>query len=263
MKTLELFAGSQSFTKVAKEFGFETFTSDISDIKGINYVVDILNFDVNKVPFVPDVIWASPDYATWSKASGCLPFDSKSLEPKTEKATLAFVVIDKTIEIINYYLNLNKDLKFYIENPQSRLQKYLQAGTLFSPIPRLVVIDQCQYGREYKKTTHIFTNDMSWKIRQRCQGTDKCNHLKSIKNIGDTHRNKKDILSSLYYVRAKIPYQLCFDILSSLTKNITEVDLAVFEQKEQKPPKKKVCKVLKYRLQKAYKTTKNYQASYY
>jgi|GEM_PF-4841116 len=31
MKILELFAGSQSFTNVAKELGYETFTSDIAE----------------------------------------------------------------------------------------------------------------------------------------------------------------------------------------------------------------------------------------
>ena len=42
MKVLELFAGSCSFTNVAKEYGFETFTTDHKDFEGIDYVTDFL-----------------------------------------------------------------------------------------------------------------------------------------------------------------------------------------------------------------------------
>ena len=60
MKLLELFAGSRSFCKEAEKAGWETFSSDFKPFEGIDYVVNILEFDVNKVPFIPDVIHASP-----------------------------------------------------------------------------------------------------------------------------------------------------------------------------------------------------------
>ena len=48
MKVLELFAGSRSIGKAAEDLGFEVFSSDITDFgNGIDYVTDILNFDVN------------------------------------------------------------------------------------------------------------------------------------------------------------------------------------------------------------------------
>ncbi|GEM_PF-682347 len=216
MKVLELFAGSQSFTNVAKELGYETFTNDIADLQGIDYVVDIMNFEVNRVPFIPNVIWASPDCATWSKAAGKIHFDSKKLIPKTAKAAKAFDIIDKTIEIIFHFLKLNRELKYYIENPEGKMQKYLQAGTLFGKIPRLVVIDQCQYGREFKKTTHIFTNDFDWKPKQRCPGLPICTHTGNIKNARSGMKTSLGKIANLrYYERAKIPYQLCFEILSN------------------------------------------------
>lgn len=213
---IELFAGSQSFSNVARLKGFKTFTSDIADMPGIDYPVDILDFDVEMVPFIPDAIWASPDCSTWSKASGNLHFDAKSLTPKTQKAKKSFLIIDKTIEIIFHFLNLNPDLKYYIENPRGRMQKYLQAGTLFGKIPRLIVLDQCQYGREYQKTTHIFTNDIKFRERRRCPGIKKCGHQKNFKNHGDSKINKNGWLSSNYYERAKIPFELCDDILSNI-----------------------------------------------
>jgi hypothetical protein len=60
MKVLELFAGSRSVGKAAEKLGMEVFSSDINNFEGINYVVNILEFDYDKVPFKPDVIWASP-----------------------------------------------------------------------------------------------------------------------------------------------------------------------------------------------------------
>lgn len=214
IKCLELFAGSQSFTKVAKELNYFTYTSDILPIKGIDYVVDILDFNKSKVPFIPDVIWASPDCAAWSKAAGNIHFKSKSLVPQTEKAANAFKIIDKTIEIIFYFLTFNRELKYYIENPEGKMQKYLQAGTLFGKIPRLVTIDQCQYGREFQKTTHIFTNNMNWKPKNRCKGLPNCHHIHNTKNSWVGMKTSLGALDrKAYYERAKIPYQLCKEIL--------------------------------------------------
>ena len=214
LKTLELFAGSQSFSKVAKDLGFETFTSDIAELDGIDYISDIMNFDTNKVPFIPNIIWASPDCSTWSKVAGNIHFNTKSLTPKTEKAAKGFDIIEKTIEVINHFLRLNPELKYYIENPEGKMQKYLQAGTLFSKIPRLVVLDQCQYGREFQKTTHIFTNDFSWKVRKRCPGLPVCTHQPNLKNqLLGTNTSLGKLGKRKYYERAKIPYQLCLEIL--------------------------------------------------
>jgi len=214
-KTIELFAGSQSFTKVAKELNCETFTSDIKDLQGINYVIDILTFDVNRVPFIPDIIWASPDCSTWSKAAGSIHFDGKKIIPKTEKAVKSILIIEKTLQIIFHFLSINPGLKYYIENPEGKLQKYLQAGTLFGNINRLVVLDQCQYGREFKKRTHIFTNDFQWKPRKLCKGKQFCTHKSNIQNSGLKKTSSLGLLDKLqYYQRAMIPRELCLEILT-------------------------------------------------
>ena len=215
-KVIELFAGKQSFSKVAQELGFVTFTTDKNDLNGIDYVVDILNFDFNRVPFIPDILWASPDCSVFSKASGNIHFDSKKLKPKTEKAKMALKIIDKTLEIIQHYLNINPNLKYYIENPVGRLIKYLQQGKMFDDkfeIPRIITVDQCQYGREYQKATYLFTNDFCFKVRKRCPGIIAgCHHKRNIKDAGSGLR-KSFGDNQGYYERAKIPYQLCFEIL--------------------------------------------------
>jgi len=69
MKVLELFAGSRSVGKVADKLGFEVFSSDFEAFEGIDYQIDILKFDVSKVPFKPDIIWASPPCTGFSVAA--------------------------------------------------------------------------------------------------------------------------------------------------------------------------------------------------
>ena len=58
INVLELFAGSRSIGKVAETLGYNVFSSDINNFEGINYVVDILEFDINKIPFDIDILWA-------------------------------------------------------------------------------------------------------------------------------------------------------------------------------------------------------------
>ena len=232
LKILELFAGSRCFAKEAERLGHETFSSDILALEGIDYAVDIFEFDCSEVPFIPDLIWASPDCAAWSRAAGVVHFETSGVaKPKTEKAKKAFLMIEKTLEIIAYFLLLNPDLKFYIENPVGKLQyvDFMRPDEMFcNPIiKRMVRIDQCQYGREYMKPTHIWTNDSLWKERGKCKGRHNgCTHLENIKNVGDKYdRVVKNLLpgkrrSSLgildkggYYKRAAIPADLCREII--------------------------------------------------
>src|SRR5574343_40807 len=60
MNVLELFAGSRSIGKVAEARGHKVFSSDIQPFERIDHVGDILKMDLNIVPFVPDMVWASP-----------------------------------------------------------------------------------------------------------------------------------------------------------------------------------------------------------
>ncbi len=209
MKILELFAGMQSFSNVARQERHQVYTSDILELDGIDYVIDIMNFDVKKVPFIPDVIWASVNCFTWSIVAGNRHFDGKKLIPKTPEAIQGFIILEKTFEIINYFLNLNPRLLYYVENPVGKMQKHLQAGTLFGDIPRLVTIDQCRYGRASKKPTHIFTNNFFWQERQRCRGKKYCNHTEQLKNIGSSIKKNQ----TRYFERAKLPYELCYEII--------------------------------------------------
>ena len=120
MNVLELFGGSCSFSNMAKKQGHKTFTSDYKDFDGIDYVTDIMQFDLNKIPFKPDIIWASPPCTFFSVASIGKHWN-KDHTPKTEQAKIGVAIVKKTMDIIN---ELNPKY-FIIENPRGKLRNCL------------------------------------------------------------------------------------------------------------------------------------------
>lgn len=61
MKVLELFAGSRSVGKIGDKMGMEVFSVDWEKYEDIDLNIDVEFLKINDIPFVPDVIWASPD----------------------------------------------------------------------------------------------------------------------------------------------------------------------------------------------------------
>jgi site-specific DNA-cytosine methylase len=51
----------------------------------IDYAKDILDFSIKDVPFIPDIIWASPPCTTYSIAS-CGKHRNLDRTPKTKEA---------------------------------------------------------------------------------------------------------------------------------------------------------------------------------
>ena len=152
MKVLELFAGSRSIGKAGEELGFQVFSTDIESFEKVDYIVDILDFDCSKVPFKPDIIWASPPCKGFSVASlGHHWTGGKGAYiPKTETAKLGIEIAKKTLEIIDYF----KPKFFFIENPRGVLRKMPFMKTL----PLRNTVTYCQYGDDRMKPTDIWTN---------------------------------------------------------------------------------------------------------
>lgn len=121
MNVLELFAGSRSIGKVAEEHGHKVYSSDIVDFDSVDYVIDILDFNIAKVPFIPDMIWASPPCTYFSVASIGKHWNENHT-PKTKEAAIGVKIVSKTLEIINDFIAINPDLIFYIENPRGKLR---------------------------------------------------------------------------------------------------------------------------------------------
>ena len=205
MKLLELFAGSKSIGKQAIKLGIVVFSSDINNFDGIDYVVDILNFDVKKVPFKPDIIWASPPCTSCSVASiGHHWTGGKGAYiPKTEGARLGLKLVEKTIEIINHF----QPKHWFIENPRGVLRKM----EIMKDLKRKTVT-YCQYGDERMKPTDIWTNSELWTPRPMCKNGDPC-HVAAPRGSRTGTQGRSNA-----YERSKIPDQLCEEILKSCLK---------------------------------------------
>ena len=206
MNVLELFAGSRSFSKEAEKFGYNVFTTDIKNFHKIDYVVDILDFDINKIPFKPDVIWASPPCTYFSVASIGKHWN-KDNTPKTIEASLGVSIVKKTLEIISI---LNPKY-WYIENPRGKLRKLDIVKGLSK-----ATVWYCQYGDTRAKPTDIWTNNIKsvfnpdgWQPRPQCfNGNKNCHHESAPRGSRTGTQGLKG-----NYERSIVPEELCIEIL--------------------------------------------------
>ena len=202
MKVLELFAGSRSVGKIAEELGMEVFSSDLIEFEGIHYPISILDFDVTKVPFQPDIIWASPPCTGFSVAAiGHHWAGGKGAYiPKTETAKLGIELVKKTLEIIEYF----QPTYWFMENPRGVLRKLDVVKGL-----KKNSVTYCQYGDERMKPTDIWTNSDVWTPKPLCKNGDPC-HVAAPRGSRTGTQGRANA-----YERSKIPEELCREILKS------------------------------------------------
>lgn len=208
MKVLELFAGSRSIGKVCDELGHEVFSSDWTPFDGIGYAVDINQFDTSKVPFIPDMIWASPPCTTFSVASIGKHWDMNR-RPKTEDALMGLQILKKTIALIDHFRTLNPHLIWYIENPRGMMRRM----DAFNILPHIrQTVTYCQYGDTRMKPTDIWTNNYDWNPRPACKNGMSC-HISAPRGSRTGTQGLKGS-----YVRSQIPYELCKEIVLNSSK---------------------------------------------
>lgn len=208
MKVLELFAGSRSIGKVCDELGHEVFSSDWTPFDGIDYIADINQFNVDKVPFIPDVIWASPPCTTFSVASIGKHWHTDR-RPKTIDAVMGLKYLQSTINIIKYYQSLNSQLIWHIENPRGMMRKMDNFDSL-SHVRHTVTY--CQYGDTRMKPTDVWTNNWDWSPRVACKNGMSC-HTSAPRGSRTGTQGLKGS-----YLRSEIPYELCKEIILCIKK---------------------------------------------
>lgn len=114
MKVLELFSGTESFSKVARDRGHQTFTVDKEKKFNPNLTKDLWDVELGDIPFKPDVIWASPPCTHFSIATHRYWANRKP----SIQSMQSFNLILRTLSLI---MRLNP--RFWIlENPKSRLR---------------------------------------------------------------------------------------------------------------------------------------------
>lgn len=213
VKLLELFAGSRSVGKIADKMGVQVFSIDIKPFDKIDIVADIEFLSIKDIPFVPDIIWASPPCTTYSIAA--ISHHRIGVIPKSDFAKKSDRVLGNTISIIKQFLILNSDLKFFIENPVGMMRKM----PIMKQFDRATV-NYCRYGDIRMKPTDIWTNHLrtifnvnGWQPKSKFfNGNIKCHHEPSPRGSSTGTQGLKND-----YYRSKIPESLCKEIIDSVT----------------------------------------------
>ncbi len=224
MRLLELFSGTHSIGKVAKQKGYEVISLDRdmnegcpfkTDYKSDKHIkTDIMTWDYKK-DFKAgdfDIITASPVCLWWSLLrTSWIGRRCKTIHP-TDIITREHIdneinkygkpMVDKVFEIIDYF----KPKYWWIENPYTgRMKNYITDKPFYD-------VDYCKYSNwGYKKKTRIWTNIEGFEpklCRKDCENIKdgkhfNCSHMTSYKNKGT-------------YTRYRIPEKLIEDLLNSI-----------------------------------------------
>lgn len=175
-RLLELFSGTHSIGKVAKEMGYEVYSLDLdlgaecpfgSGYKSFkHFQEDIHKWDYRQYPegFF-DVITASPVCRFWSPLRRT--WIGRKLKGMTRNLTSEDIeadinkygkpMVDKTREIIEYF----KPKHWWIENPQTgSMKKYITDLDFYD-------VDYCKYSNfGYQKRTRFWTNIEGFKPKK-------------------------------------------------------------------------------------------------
>lgn len=206
---LELFAGSRSFGKIAEK-KFNVFSVDWKNYENIDLCIDIENLKNTDIPFIPHIIWASPDCVTYSIAG--ISHHRDNGKPKSEYAIKCDNVNKNFLELIKFYLQINPNLKYFIENPRGYFRKMNFINNFLDDTNGIMrTVWYCQYGDNRAKPTDIFTNCLDWLPRPVCKnGNVNCHHEKAPRGSRTGTQGLKGS-----YNRSVIPEELMVEILNN------------------------------------------------
>ena len=174
MKTIELWSGKASFSKVAAELGHETWKTDINPAFDCDLIGDVLDENIQKKIMqqvkTAHIVWMSPVCTFWSLAAGNTYWTEYRM-PRNEKAFIGIKMMMFARFVADYCVKHNKI--FFIENPNGRAvwimdNKYLKR------------VWYCQYGDTRAKPTNIWSNlKIDFKV---CSNNNPdCNHIRAIR----------------------------------------------------------------------------------
>lgn len=192
--------------RTAETIGYQTYSIDwVNYNNEMDLVIDIEYLKTEDVPFVPDLIWASPDCTTYSIAA--ISTHRNGTLPKSDYAKKCDRVNMHVLELIAQWLVLNPELKFFIENPRGMLRKmpFMQGFKRHT-------VWYCKYGDDRAKPTDIWTNSEDWKPRPVCRnGNRHCHHQPAPRGSKTGTQGRKNS-----YLRSVIPQELCYEILNTI-----------------------------------------------
>lgn len=210
MNVVELFAGTKSLSNAAGSFGHKTFTSDWDYSFGTDYLVDVMKFDIGKVPFDNvDFLWASPPCETFSVASIGHHWKggSKAYEPKTEASLEGIKRVLKTLDIIKAL----KPTYWIIENPRGLLRKM---DFMNQPGIYRYTVTYCQYGDTRMKPTDLWSNIPDLEFKPMCKNGMPC-HISAPRESSTGTQGIKT-----YKDRSRVPTELCASVIKQIERRM-------------------------------------------
>lgn len=188
LKMFELFKGTGSIGKVARKMGFDVISLDFDPIYTPDIETDILKWDYKKWSkennFIPNYIWASPPCNTFSPLAYPLKErNTKTAEPKSERAIEGTKILYKTLEIINYFKSLNPKLLYTIENPRGMMR----VDKKMLKLPNRETTLYCLYGDFKRKPTDFWSNFKMNLDTETKQCKNKTIGVTELNNIGDRY----------------------------------------------------------------------------
>lgn len=218
---LELFAGSRSVGSMGEKLGYNVFSVDWENYDGIDLQIDISELNMFYVPFVPDVVWASPDCTTYTIAA--ISHHRNGTEPKSEYARQCDHTNQHFISLIKEWLIINPKMVFFIENPRGMMRHMP-----FMKDFKRHTVWYCKYGDDRAKPTDIWTNSTTWHPRPPCRNykydkegniiNQHCHHQSARRGSKTGTQGRRGS-----YDRSKIPDELCLEILTDSRRHISNV----------------------------------------
>lgn len=210
MNTIELFCGTKSFSNVAKELGYSTFTVD-NDARHepdlCKNILDMSSEELSKCDF----LWASPPCEGFSVAAIGRNWN-KDGTPKNDRGKLAVEIVLKTLSIIEAV----KPTYWFIENPRGMLRKMLFMQELeflmkYDGVRRTVTY--CQYGDTRMKPTDIWTNMKHWNPKPICKNGSPCHIAAPRGSVTGTQGLANAV------ERSRVPRELIVEIFNNMKKS--------------------------------------------
>lgn len=179
MKVLELFAGTRSIGKAFEKQGHEVYSIEWNkDFDNIDWYEDISKITAQDIIDrfgYPDVIWASPDCATFSIAAISHHRrknpETGNLDPISDYAKFCDKVDQHVLQLIEEL----QPKYWFIENPRGGLRKM----TWMQGLPRYT-LTYCKYetdkpiSERRMKPTDIWTNHPNPNFIPPCKNGDPC-----------------------------------------------------------------------------------------
>lgn len=214
LKTVELFAGTKSFSTVAKNRGHKTWTTDFNSDFNCDLTGNILNHNIQEKIYEQlktlekgDCVWMSPVCTYWSLAAGNTYWTEFRM-PRREESITGIKMMMFCRFVADYCEK--KKIWFVIENPNGRAVWILDNQYLKR-------CWYCQYGDLRAKPTNLWTN-IPIEFRTCHNGNKDCPHESAPRGSKTgTQGLKGDIERSI------VPPQLCKEIMIKIEQLNKEV----------------------------------------